>query len=115
MKKKRHVREYMFFQILGVVTVMLFFKGEFAYSLIALLIAFLFYRFDPSIKDFCENIKHTRKIFWGQIFIGYVMAGVCFIFSWNSKGLSIIWALIFLAVGVLHAGKVQDFLNERRG
>jgi hypothetical protein len=114
MASKRHVREFMFFQILGIIPVMLSFKGEFFYSFLSLLVALLFYRYDSSIRDFCINIKNTSEIFWWQIFLGYLMAGICYLFSWDSKVLSIIWVLVFFTVGMLHAGKVQKFLNERQ-
>ncbi len=114
MKGKRHVREFMFFQLLGMLPVMLVFKGDFIYSLIALITAFLFYKFDPVIKDFCENVANTEKIFWGQIAVGFILAGIGYVFSWVNTILGLFWVLMFFIVGMFHAGKVQSFLDERR-
>lgn len=112
MKNKRNVREFMFFQLLGMLPVMLAFKHEIIYSLIALIIAFLFYKLDPVIKEFCENISDIGKIFWSQIAVGFVLAGTGYLFSWVNTMLGLFWVMVFFIVGMFNAGKVQSFLDK---
>lgn len=114
MKNKRHVREFMFFQLLGMIPVFLAFDGEFLYAIVGLIIAFLFYKFDPVIKDFCENVEGLRKIFWLIVVLGLIFAGITHILSWGKSVLGLLWVIIFFVTGIFHAGKVQSFLDERR-
>lgn len=87
-------RQIVFLNFVAYLPALLFFKGFFVYSVLAVITATIIFKFDPLVKRYISAVKGGLKHLLFIFFSGFIIAGIAYLLPDYEVLLFVAWTMM---------------------